>query len=126
MTKPFHAGNAARIGVTSAWLAKDGFTANTDIFDGKNNFFSTYGTDDGEPLEKVIATLGKPWSMEEPGIYVKRWPCCHCNHRPLGRMIKLIKEHSIRADEVLSFDVGFLPGRGHGARELQPGDGARR
>ncbi len=110
MTKPFHAGNAARIGVTSAWLAKNGFTANTDIFDGKNNFFSTYGTDDGEPLEKVIATLGKPWSMAEPGIYVKRWPCCYCNHRPLGGMIKLIKEHGIRADEVVSVDVGFLPG----------------
>jgi len=110
MTKPFHAGNAARIGVLSAWMAKNGFTADTDIFDGKNNFFSTYGTGDGEPLEKCIATLGKPWSMEEPGIYVKRWPCCYCNHRPLGGMIKLIKEHAIRADEVTNVDVGFLPG----------------
>jgi len=110
MTKPFHAGNAARVGVTSAWLAKNGFTADTNIFDGKNNFFSTYGTGDGEPFEKVLATLGKPWSMEEPRIYVKRWPCCYCNHRPLSGMIKLIKERGIRADEVLSVDVGFLPG----------------
>ena len=107
---PFHAGNAARIGVLSAWLAKHGFTANTTIFDWVHSFFQTYGADDGEPLEKVIATLGKPWAMEEPGIYVKRWPCCYCNHRPLGGMIKLIKEHGIRADEVLSVDVGFLPG----------------
>ena len=44
MTKPFHAGNAARIGVTSAWLAKNGFSANTEIFDHENNFLETYGT----------------------------------------------------------------------------------
>lgn len=110
MTKPFHAGNAARIGVLSAWMAKSGFTADTSIFDGKNDFLAIYGTGDGEPLADCIATLGKPWAMAEPGIYVKRWPCCYCNHRPLGGMIKLIGEHGIRADEVTQVDVGFLPG----------------
>jgi 2-methylcitrate dehydratase PrpD len=110
MTKPFHAGNAARIGVTSAWMAKEGFTADTTIFDGEKSFFTTYGGQDGESLAEVLARMGKPWEMSEPGIYVKRWPCCYCNHRPLGGMIKLIAEHGIRAEEVTAVEVGFLPG----------------
>jgi 2-methylcitrate dehydratase PrpD len=48
--------------------------------------------------------------MLEPGIYVKRWPCCYCNHRPVGGMLKLIAQHGIRADEVEAVEIGFLPG----------------
>jgi 2-methylcitrate dehydratase PrpD len=110
MTKPFHAGNAARIGVLSAWMAKQGFTADTSIFDGEKSFFTTYGGQDGESLEDVVGRMGKPWEMSEPGIYVKRWPCCYCNHRPVGGMIKLIKQHDIKPEDVTAVEVGFLPG----------------
>src|SRR5687767_7330251 len=64
----------------------------------RNDGQFTYGTADGESFEEALATLGKPWSMEEPGIYMKRWPCCYCNHRPVAGMIRLIREHGIRAD----------------------------
>jgi 2-methylcitrate dehydratase PrpD len=110
MTKPFHAGHAARVGVMSAWMAQHGFTADENIFDGDNNFFATYGGSDGTPLAATIDKLGQPWEMSEPGIYVKRWPCCYCNHRPIGGMLKLIEQHGIRADEVEAVEIGFLPG----------------
>lgn len=110
MTKPFHAGHAARSAVTAAWLAKNGFTADTQIFDGKNNFFNTYAGADAVALDTTLAHLGKPWEMLIPGIYVKRFPCCYCNHRPVGGMFELIKEHHIKADEVTKVRIGFLPG----------------
>ena len=110
MTKPFHAGHAARSAVMAAWMAKNGFTADMQIFDGKNNFFSTYAGEDAVPLETTLPNLGKPWEMLTPGIYVKRWPCCYCNHRPVGGMFELIKQHSIKADEVTKVRIGFLPG----------------
>jgi 2-methylcitrate dehydratase PrpD len=110
MTKPFHAGHAARSGVLAAWMAQHGFTADTTIFDGDNSFFATYGAGDGEPLASAIERLAKPWEMLEPGIYVKRWPCCYCNHRPIGGMLQLIDQHGIRADEVEAVEIGFLPG----------------
>lgn len=110
MTKPFHAGHAARSGVMAAWLAKNGFTADTQIFDGKKNFFTTYAGDDAVPLESTLVNLGKPWEMATPGIYVKRWPCCYCNHRPVGAMFDLIKQHNIQRDEVTKVRIGFLPG----------------
>ena len=110
MTKPFHAGHAARSAVVAAWMAKNGFTADTQIFDGKNNFFSTYAGEDAVPLETTLANLGKPWEMLTPGIYVKRFPCCYCNHRPVGGMFELIKQHNIKAEEVTKVRIGFLPG----------------
>ncbi len=110
MTKPFHAGHAAKSGVMAAWLAKNGFTADTQIFDGKNNFFSTYAGDDAVPLESTVKNLGTPWEMVNPGIYVKRFPCCYCNHRPVGGMFEMIKQHGIKKEEVTKVRIGFLPG----------------
>jgi 2-methylcitrate dehydratase PrpD len=110
MTKPFHAGHAARSAVMATWLAKNGFTADTKIFDGKNNFFSTYAGDDAVALETTLPKLGKPWEMLTPGIYVKRWPCCYCNHRPVGGLFELIEQHHIKPEEVTRVRVGFLPG----------------
>ena len=109
MTKPFHAGNAARIGVMSAWMAHHGFTANAEIFD-EGGFFATYGRGGGEPLESLVEVLGKPWEMLTPGIYVKRWPCCYCNHRAVGGIFDLIEQHDIRAHEVESVEIGFVRG----------------
>ena len=110
MTKPFHAGHAARCAVQSVWMARAGFTADAAIFDGKNSVLATYGGEGGMPLDAALDFLGKPWEMLEPGIYVKRWPCCYCNHRPIGGMLELIARHGIRADEVRAIEVGFLPG----------------
>ena len=48
--------------------------------------------------------------FRSPGISYKRWPCCYCNHRPVGGMFEMIKEHNIKADEVTKVRIGFLPG----------------
>jgi 2-methylcitrate dehydratase PrpD len=110
MTKPFHAGHAARCGVTAAWMAHAGFTADETIFDGKGNFFETYRGQAGEPMEKLLPGLGKTWELLEPGNYVKRWPCCYSNHRAVGGLQELIAQHDVRTDEVQEVAIGFLPG----------------
>ena len=123
MSKPFHAGHAARNGVMAAWMARNGFTADTGIFDGKNGYFVTYGGGDGERPEDLIALLGKPWEMQATGIYVKRWPCCYCNHRPIGGMLKLMKEHNIGAADVEAVEIGFLPGSDEALLSTNPQTG---
>ena len=110
MTKPFHAGHAARCAVQSALLARAGFTADTSIFDGKNSFFGTYAEKDGQPFEPLVDRLGKPWEAIAPGISYKRWPCCYCNHRSIGALLEMIPEHGIRAEAVQSIEIGFPPG----------------
>lgn len=110
MTKPFHAGHAARCAVQSALLARAGFTADTSIFDGKDSFLGTYAEKDVQPLEPLIDQLGRFWEIITPGISFKRWPCCYCNHRSIGAMLPLIKQHGIRAEDVLAVEIGFPPG----------------
>ena len=110
MTKPFHAGHAARIGVLSAWMARHGFTADGNIFDGANCLLDTYRGEDGAPLETLVEQLGSPWEIVEPGIYVKRWPCCYCNHRPVGGLLELISKHGVTPAEVARVEIGFPPG----------------
>ena len=110
MTKPFHAGHAARCAVQSALLARAGFTAETSIFDGKGNYFDTYAQNDGQPFGPLVDRLGKPWEATAPGISYKRWPCCYCNHRPVGVLLAMIEEHGIRADQVQAVEIGFPPG----------------
>jgi 2-methylcitrate dehydratase PrpD len=110
MTKPFHAGHAARSAVVAATLARAGFTANPDVFDGKESFFHTYAGDDAQKLEDLVKDLGKQWQILEPGIYVKRWPCCYCNHRALGGLQLMVAEHGLQLDDIQTVQVGFLPG----------------
>src|SRR3546814_8619944 len=92
MTKPFHAGHAARVGITAAWMARNGFSADPAIFDGDNGFLQTYGFGDGEDLAMLVETLGTQWEAERPGIFVKGWPCCYCSHRAVGGLLQLIAE----------------------------------
>ena len=110
MVKPFHAGQAARCGVLSAWLAREGLTADGAIFDGKGGVLDTYRGADGQPMDELLGRLGRPWEVIEPGNYVKRWPCCYSGHRAVGGLFELIERHRLQADEISEVAIGFLPG----------------
>jgi len=111
MGKPFHAGHAARCGVLSAWMARNGFTADDAILDGKGGALDTYrGDQEGEAVSDLAGSLGRPWEIVEPGIYVKRWPCCYSSHRTLGGLFNLIGQHRLRTEEITEVAIGFLPG----------------
>jgi 2-methylcitrate dehydratase PrpD len=124
MTKPFHAGLAARSAVLSAWFAKEGFTADPSIFDGRNSFLSTYAGEDGRPLGDLVGELGNRWAILDPGINYKRWPCCSCNHRAIGGLLEMIAQHGITADDVESVAVGFPPGADDALKYDHPQTGA--
>jgi 2-methylcitrate dehydratase PrpD len=110
MTKPFNAGHAAKGGVIAAMLAKQGFTADTSIFDGKDGFLSIYGGGDGQPLGELLGRLARPWEAIQPGLFFKRWPCCYCNHRSIGGLLQMIPEHGLTPYEIEAIEIGFPPG----------------
>ncbi|MFH1381537.1 MAG: MmgE/PrpD family protein [Chloroflexota bacterium] len=99
MTKPYHAGNAARNGIISALLVKEGFTAAPDIIEGKFGFCDAFGgTERNE--DEVIAGLGKPYAILSPGVTVKKYPTCYLTHRAIDATLGLIERYEFSADDV--------------------------
>jgi 2-methylcitrate dehydratase PrpD len=79
MTKPLHAGLAARDAVIAAQLAANGFTADQDQLEGPLGFLHMYGVEP-DP-EAVLAALAGPRVLFDHGLNVKKYPCCYNTHR---------------------------------------------
>jgi len=103
MTKPFHAGQASRNGVTAALLAKKGFTSARGIIEAKEGFAEVMG----KKLDPIYLKkhLGNPWEMLDPGIHLKMYPSCMATHAGLDATIKLAKTHQIDPSTVESVEV---------------------
>lgn len=98
MTKPLHVGRAAESGVTAALLAARGFTADPEALDGPWGFYAVHGG--GVSADKVSQGFGNTWSIVEPGVSIKPYPCGVLTHPTIDLMVKLVTEHDIRPDEI--------------------------
>lgn len=104
MTKPFHAGHAAQIGVMSADLVALGWTASQEILEADSGFFHAYGGS-YEP-GTILNGLGKPWTFAFPGVSLKPFPSGSLTHPAMTELIRLIAEDNIGAEQVEKVDVG--------------------
>jgi 2-methylcitrate dehydratase PrpD len=98
MTKPLHAGRAAENGVTAAELAARGFTAGDDGLDGEWGFFRVMGG--GADVARLIPALGKPFSIVDPGVSVKPYPCGSLGHPTMDAMMKLVIDNDVKPEQV--------------------------
>jgi len=103
MTKPLHAGRAAENGVTAAELASRGFTASDDALDGEWGFFQVLGG--GADVPRIVPALGKPFSIVEPGVSFKPYPCGSLGHPTMDAMLKLVTEHDVKPEQVAKVRV---------------------
>jgi 2-methylcitrate dehydratase PrpD len=120
MAKSFHVGQAARAGVLAAWSAQAGISADPRIMEGENNVLQTYGGTDGMALQDLAPRLGRPWELQDPGINVKRWPCCYGTHRGLTGVLALREAHGLRAEDIESMAFGFVPGNDKALIDREP------
>lgn len=103
MTKPLHVGRAAENGVTAALLAAGGFTADPDALDGPWGFYTVHGG--GLSTAKVSQGFGKVWSIVEPGVSIKPYPCGVLTHPTIDLMLKLVTDRDIRPDDIEAVTV---------------------
>jgi 2-methylcitrate dehydratase PrpD len=103
MTKPLHVGRAAENGVTAALLAARGFTADPDALDGPWGYFAVQGG--GVTPEKINQGFGKTWTIVEPGVSIKPYPCGVLTHPTIDLMLKLVSENDIKPDAIEAVKV---------------------
>ncbi len=123
--KGIHAGNAARAGVTSVLLAQKDYFADPEGIEGDYGFFSAFHGTGNYNLGKVADGLGTHWSIVDPGLTVKSYPCCGGNLRALDAAQALLREHDIRFDDVAMLEVDVHPGLLHVVRFHKPTQGFR-
>ena len=122
MTKPLHVGNAARAGLQAAFLAERGFTATDDALGGPMGFVRLF-TPDGDERPERLASLGDSWGIVEPGINVKRYPCCYGAARAADAVFSLVEEHDLQPQQVERIDVRVHPGGLDALIHPRPHDG---
>lgn len=103
MTKPLHVGRAAENGVTAALLAARGFTADLNALDGPWGFYAVQGG--GVSAEKISQGFGKQWTIIEPGVSIKPYPCGVLTHPTIDLMLKLVTEHDVKPDDIEAVKV---------------------
>jgi 2-methylcitrate dehydratase PrpD len=107
MTKPLHSGWAARSALVAAELASVGWTANQQILEIPRGYLSLYGTADSDP-EKISPALGVPWVFVEPGVSLKKYPCCWATHRVIDAVLALRAE--LGAENIRHLSCRMPPG----------------
>lgn len=109
MTKPLHAGLAARAGVEAATLASLGFTADERAIEAPLGFGALYNpADDWQP--ERITGFGDPWDLLDPGLCVKQYPCCYNTHLALDAAFKATGRARVDEAAVESIEVRVMEG----------------
>ena len=99
MTKPLHVGRAAENGVTAALLAEQGYTADRQALDGPWGYFAVHGG--GISADKVSRQgFGAPWSIIDPGVSIKPYPCGVLTHPTIDLMLRLVTENDIQPEDI--------------------------
>jgi 2-methylcitrate dehydratase PrpD len=107
MTKPLHAGLAARDAVLAAQLAAGGFTADSDHLEAPLGFLHLYGVEADPGV--IVEWLRRADVLQTKGLNVKKYPCCYNTHRTADAVLDLF-EQGVRGDDVRSVRVTLEPG----------------
>ena len=95
MSKRYHTGRAAEIGLTAAYMARAGFTGPTRVLDAEyGGYLSTYCDERARP-EALTEGLGHEYRIMKSGI--KPYAACRGLHAALDVVLRLKAEHDLTA-----------------------------
>ncbi len=118
MTKPLHAGLAAKSGVLAASLARAGIDAGLHTLDGPTGLNRLMVGPDYEQLRDTLAHIehgqtlrfetagvGEPLLILSSGLKLKRFPNCGSAHRAMDGLLALREAHGFTAADVEAVHV---------------------
>ena len=118
MTKPLHAGLAAKSGILAASLARAGIDAGLETLDGPTGMNRLMVGPDYEQLRDTLThiehgqnlrfetdRIGEPLLILSSGFRVKRFPICGSAHRAMDAILELRDRHGFGAQDVVAIHV---------------------
>jgi 2-methylcitrate dehydratase PrpD len=106
MTKPLHAGQAARDGMMAALLGARGFTANPAAIEGRGGFASTFARGLAWKPE-AFADLGQKFDLAERGFRPKRYPCGGVIHTGIDAALTIREQLGARVADIAAIKAGI-------------------
>ena len=106
MTKPLHAGHAARNGMAAALLGKAGLSANHAALEGRGGFFATFARGipwSAEPFDD----LGRTYDLAEVGFRPKRYPCGGVIHTGIDAALQIRDELGAKVADITAIKAGI-------------------
>jgi 2-methylcitrate dehydratase PrpD len=115
MQKRFNPGPAARNGVTSAMMAKLGFTGADTIFEGERGFLRAFAG--GKKGGELVRGLGKPFELQ---IEFKPYSCARPIHNAIDCALEIRRKHKPELSKIRSIVVRRHPDWSHYHRNIAP------
>jgi 2-methylcitrate dehydratase PrpD len=107
MSKAYAVGNAAEGGVAAAELAALGFTGATDVLEGRDGFFQTFGA--GVAPAGLSPLLGRPYEFEAPGITIKPYPACTRSHPAIDAALQIAAQGDFAVEDIDAIECEVAP-----------------
>src|SRR3989475_11509299 len=107
MTKPYHAGHAARNGILAAQLAREGMTASETALEGRQGYAAAFGG--ARPLDPALESLGRSWHLLGSGIADKPYPSCPLPPSAIDAPLDRRAAQGLSPRDVVSVQVGVNP-----------------
>ena len=101
MTKPFHPGGAARVGLMSALMAKHGFTASKRALEAPRGLLQVFS--DKTDWREITEGLGKTWEIAL-NTY-KPFACGIVIHPAIDGCVQLRDQHGVKAEQVAKLQL---------------------
>ncbi len=99
MAKSLHCGLAAEIGITSALMARQGFTADNNIFEGDLGFIKLFGKQ--KAATNIDYVFDEPSKILSCNLHIKRYPCCLGTHRGADAVLDyLLNDSSFNPSDI--------------------------
>jgi 2-methylcitrate dehydratase PrpD len=104
MVKPLHVGRAAENGVAAALLAQIGCTASPTGLDEKWGYLTVAGGN-GADIRLAAGRFGNPFSIVDPGVSIKPYPCGVLTHPTMDAMRDVMRESNLKGSDISTIEV---------------------
>ncbi|MDH3700189.1 MAG: MmgE/PrpD family protein [Alphaproteobacteria bacterium] len=98
--KRIHPGWAGGAGITAASLAKNGFVAPSQPYEGRFGLFKAYLGERERQVDYAAITDGLGTRWETPEMAIKPYPTCHFTHSIADSALALRREHDLAAEDI--------------------------